>query len=179
MKGVVFRELIEMIEDQYGLDVLDQVIENAKLESGGAYTSVGDYADEEIELILRELNTITGVDTKQLLAAFSGCFFRLLNLSYSKFFKMHNCALRFLASLDDYIHPEALKLYPGAKVPGFEPNWVNDNQLELIYSSERKMGDFARGLIEQTISYYGHEIAVSEELLVEDGSRIRYSLTKA
>ena len=179
MKGVVFTELVNMIEDQFGLEVLDEVIENANLESGGAYTAVGDYPDSEIYSILAELGKITGLNTKQMLAAYSGCFFSMLNLTYTNFFKKHDCALKFLASLDDYIHPEALKLYPGAKVPGFKPNWINDNELELVYTSERKMGDLARGLIDQTISHYKEEVVVSETYLEKDGSKIKYTLVKS
>ena len=98
MKGVVFTELVNMIEDQFGLEVLDEVIENANLESGGAYTAVGDYPDSEIYSILAELGKITGLNTKQMLAAYSGCFFSMLNLTYTNFFKKHDCALKFLAS---------------------------------------------------------------------------------
>ena len=64
-------------------------------------------------------------------------------------------------------------------MPGFKPNWINDNELELVYTSERKMGDLARGLIDQTISHYKEEVVVSETYLEKDGSKIKYTLVKS
>ena len=43
MKGIVFTEFLEMVEEKYGLEMVDDIIENANLQSHGAYTSVGTY----------------------------------------------------------------------------------------------------------------------------------------
>ena len=36
MKGIVFTEFLEMVEEKYGYEVVDQIIEESKLPSGGA-----------------------------------------------------------------------------------------------------------------------------------------------
>ncbi len=43
MKGVVFTEFIEMVEDQFSADMVDDIIDDAQPPSGGAYTAVGTY----------------------------------------------------------------------------------------------------------------------------------------
>ncbi|MEM0912514.1 MAG: heme NO-binding domain-containing protein, partial [Pseudomonadota bacterium] len=50
MKGIVFDEFTEMVEEVFGDDMLDDILdENAdKLSSGGAYTSVGTYDHNDL-----------------------------------------------------------------------------------------------------------------------------------
>ncbi len=43
MKGIVFTELIDMVEATFGEDMMDDVFDDCDLESGGAYTAVGTY----------------------------------------------------------------------------------------------------------------------------------------
>ena len=51
MKGVVFTEFIEMVEDKFSADIADQIIEEADLPSGGVYTSVGTYDHAEAQIV--------------------------------------------------------------------------------------------------------------------------------
>ena len=44
MKGIVFTEFFELVEDKFGLEVVQQIIDECKLESEGIYTSVGTYS---------------------------------------------------------------------------------------------------------------------------------------
>ena len=48
MKGLVFTELLEYVEENFGFDVADKIIENAKLENNGAFTQAGNYPFEEL-----------------------------------------------------------------------------------------------------------------------------------
>ena len=176
MKGVVFTELIEMIENECGLEVLDQVLEETKL--SGVYTTVGDYPESELFAILDSLGKATGLSTQEMLMGFSKCFFHMLSSQYQNFFEMHKTSFDFLSALDSYIHPEALQLYPGASVPGFAPKRISETKLELIYTSKRKMPILARGLIEQTSAFYKEKLKVEELMLEADGSVVKFILTK-
>ena len=40
MKGIVFTEFLEMVEEKFDLETLDKIIINSKLPSEGVYTSV-------------------------------------------------------------------------------------------------------------------------------------------
>ncbi len=44
MKGIVFTGFLELVEDKYGLEMVDEIITNSNLESKGIYTSVGTYS---------------------------------------------------------------------------------------------------------------------------------------
>ena len=50
MKGVVFNLLEEAVTDSFGADTWDDLLDDADLE--GAYTSLGNYSDAEIEALV-------------------------------------------------------------------------------------------------------------------------------
>ena len=41
MKGIVFTEFLEFVEDQMGPDMVDTIIDDCELSTGGAYTGQG------------------------------------------------------------------------------------------------------------------------------------------
>ena len=41
MKGMVFIEFLELVEEKFGLEMVDNIIEQSNLESEGVYTLVG------------------------------------------------------------------------------------------------------------------------------------------
>ena len=43
MKGIVFREFISMVENEFSIETADEIITASNLKSEGAYTSVGTY----------------------------------------------------------------------------------------------------------------------------------------
>ena len=58
MKGIVFKEFIDMVEATFGEEMLDTVIENSDLPSGGVYTSVGTYPHTELVAMVVTLSLI-------------------------------------------------------------------------------------------------------------------------
>ena len=53
MKGVVFTEFLEMVEDRFSPEMADRIIEGAELASGGVYTTVGTYDHGEMIQLVR------------------------------------------------------------------------------------------------------------------------------
>ncbi len=49
----------------------------------------------------------------------------------------------------------------------------------LIYKSDRRMGDFALGLIEKTMEYYKEPADVKMENIENDGSKVKFIITKS
>lgn len=178
MKGIVFTEFLEMVEEKFGYEVVDQIIEESKLPSGGAYTSVGTYSHAEMVQLLTGLSQKTNKDVPSLLKAFALYFFDTLEKNYPQFLERANGAFDFLESIENYIHVEVKKLYPDAELPTFETKMVADNSLEMIYTSERAMADFAEGLMERAIAYYGEKVTIARKKLREDGKRVQFIVTK-
>jgi hypothetical protein len=51
MKGIVFTEFIEMVEQRFGYEIVDELLTETELPSGGAYTAIGTYSHHEIVAI--------------------------------------------------------------------------------------------------------------------------------
>ncbi len=174
MKGIVFTEFMEMVESQFGYAMVDQIIEDSKLPSGGIYTSIGTYDHSEIVALLMNLSKRTEIEPPVLLKAFGKYLFDTFLKTYPHFFEEANNSIDFLQSIDNYIHVEVLKLYPDAKLPTFTTDVQDDGSLVMTYFSERKMSALAEGLIEKSIAHYQDPMSMTKELLEEDGSVVKF-----
>lgn len=70
MKGVVFTAFLEMVESQYTANMVDDIIDDCHLPSGGAYTAVGTYPHEEMVDLVVALSKRSGIPIPDLLRAY-------------------------------------------------------------------------------------------------------------
>jgi hypothetical protein len=178
MKGIVFTEFVEMVEEKFGYEVMDSIFESLNLPSGGVYTSVGTYAHSEMVQLVTSLSQHTQIPISELLKAYGKHLLLVFTNSYPHFFVQSPNAFSLFEQIDKYIHVEVRKLYPDAELPKFEVNYISDNSLEMIYESDRKMADLAEGLIEATIEYYQETSTTKKIILNEDGSKVKFIITK-
>ncbi len=178
MKGVVFTEFLEMVEQEYGYEMVDTILSENKLISKGIYTSIGTYEHGEIVKLIISLSQHSKEEVSSLLKTFGHYFFDVLKRGYPQFLDAAKTAFEFLESIETYIHVEVRKLYPDAELPTFETKALSKNKLEMIYYSERKMADFAEGLIEKSMEYYKEPFRLARENVQEDGSVVRFFINK-
>jgi len=170
MKGMVFTELLDMVEDKFGIDMVDQIIEDADLPvSKGAFTAVGTYPHEEIVSLVMQLSKHSNIAPDELLKIYGEHLFTRFYQGYPQFFENAGDAYTFLQNIDQYIHVEVRKLYPDAELPSFDCE-LNGDQLKMIYKSARHMEDFAEGLIRGCLKHYGEEANIARESVDEDTS---------
>ena len=178
MKGMVFTEFLEMVEDKFGFDVADKIVSDADLPSGGVYTGVGTYDHGEMVSLVINLGKETNTEIPVLLNVFGSHLFGQFTKGYQNFFEGVDDALDFLEGIEDYIHVEVKKLYPKAELPKFDIERIDKNTLKMHYTSARKMGDLAQGLLEGAINYFKEEIRVQREDVSGDGGDIIFTLTR-
>ena len=163
MKGIVFSEFIEMVENKFSIEIADQIIEDSVLASGGAYTSVGTYDHQEMLSLLTKLSEISGIEKNELLQAFgyylSGQFAKL----YPTFFESAENSFDFLMSIENHVHVEVRKLYNDAELPNFDATCPDPNTLQLFYKSKRPFAYLAYGLIEGSIDYFQERATIDFE----------------
>ena len=87
MKGVVFTELLELVEEKFGDEIADQIIEESDLPSGGAYTAVGTYDHQEIFQLVTQLSAKTNAPVPTLVKAFGQHLFGRFYAGYPQFFE--------------------------------------------------------------------------------------------
>ena len=96
MKGIVFTEFLEMVEETFGYDMVDTLIETTELKSGGGiYTAVGTYDHSEIVNLVINLSKQTNTDIDILLHAFGRYIFDTFVKSYPVFLIIVHQVLNF------------------------------------------------------------------------------------
>ncbi len=176
MKGVVFTEFFELVEEKFGVITLNEIIENSDLPvSQGAYTSVGTYPHSEMVNLVVELSKISKVSVGDLLKVYGEYFFNMATTSYPQFFEKMESSLDFLETVEHHIHVEVLKLYSDAELPAFKTERVDQQTLIMNYYSQRKLSDFAEGLISGCSLYFNDNLNITKTLEGEkDGSEVRF-----
>jgi hypothetical protein len=80
--------------------------------------------------------------------------------SFPHVFEGHDDARSLVLTLNDVIHPEVRKLFPGAYVPVFDFDDSDPKALSLSYQSKRRLCSFAEGLLMGAADHFGEQAAV-------------------
>lgn len=161
MKGIVFTEFLEMVEEVYSPDMVDELLESVEPASGGVYTAVGTYDHKELVALVAELSRQTAAEIPTLLRVFGQHLFQQFLRHYSRFFSGVPDAFTLLENVDGHIHVEVRKLYPDAELPKFSTKRLPDGKFEMHYCSSRPFEDLAYGLIEACAEHFSQPISIS------------------
>lgn len=178
MKGIVFREFLEMVEAKFGYTIVDEIIEKSNIKSKGAYTSVGTYAHDEIFKLVKQLSLILDVGEEELFYSYGEYVFGSFLKAYPNLLINYHDAFDLLSHIEGTIHADVLKLYPDAELPTIEIVERMNNSMIMIYRSQRKMSDFAAGLIQASLNYFNEKAIIQKEILTDDKSEVKFSITR-
>jgi hypothetical protein len=167
VKGVVFNLLEEIVSRDYGENVWDDLLDAAGLE--GAYTSLGGYPDGDLSALVSAASSALSLRPDEVVRWFGRNALPLLAGGHSRFFAAHDSARSFVLTLNDIIHPEVRKLYPGADVPVFDFDASSDQVLVMGYASSRQLCAFAEGLIEGAADHYGETVSIAQTQCMKRG----------
>jgi hypothetical protein len=172
MKGIIFNLLEEVVTTHMGELVWDGMLESGGAE--GAYTSLGSYPDEEFARLLGALARQSGKSDREALKWFGQRAMPVLAERYPEFFRPHAGVRSFLLSLNDVIHAEVRKLYPGAQVPMFQfetPAGVGVHDTLLMhYRSKRRLCLLAEGFIAGASDHFEEQVTVTQSSCMLDGA---------
>ena len=168
MKGVVFNLLETVVTENYGADTWDDLLDSAH--SDGVYTSLETYDDDDLFDIVTAASKALGLPQNNVIRWFGKAAMPHFKKLYNGFFLDHDSSVPFLATLNDIIHPEVRKLYPGASVPDFTMDRVTPNSLELTYRSRKRLCSLAMGMIEGSAPLFGEVATVVETKCMHSGA---------
>lgn len=169
MRGLVFSEFLEFVEDAAGPEMADKMLTSCNLESGGAYTVVGTYDHAELLKMLTFLNEATGQEVSEMVQAFGKHLFPKLAESHPKIVGDTASLFDFLESIETHIHREVRKLYPDAELPAFETKRPSPNHLVMTYSSQRPFADLAFGMISGAAMFFEEKIQIERKDVANGG----------
>jgi hypothetical protein len=166
VKGVVFNLLEQLVARDFGEDTWDSLLDASGLD--GVYTSLGSYPDEHLSKLVSAASDALGMPADDVVIWFGRNALPLFAERYPQLFEPHDSARSFVLTLNDIIHPEVRKLYPGADVPEFEFD-VRDGLLVMGYRSPRKLCSFAEGLLLGTGDHYGERLTIEQPSCMKRG----------
>jgi hypothetical protein len=116
MKGIVFTEFLEMVEEKFGYSVVDEIISKSDLPSSGIYTSIGTYSSQEMFKLVYNLHINSGIPLSLLYEVFGEYLFESLYKAYSHMFAGIDNSFEMFMAIDQNIHVQVKKLYPDAEL---------------------------------------------------------------
>lgn len=167
MKGIVFNLLETLVVRDFGEDTWESLIESAGV--SGAYTSLGSYPDEDLFALVGAASEALALEPAEVTRWFGRSAMPLFAERYPTLFQDHRSALPFVLTLNDIIHPEVRKLYPGAIVPVFDFDTSNPAQLLMDYESPRKLCAFAEGLVQGAADHFEETVVIEQPLCMNRG----------
>jgi len=159
MKGVIFTEFIEMVEDKFSFDIKDEMLKKAKVD--GIYTQAGNYPTNELLSMIKALAQLSNISTKSLIYTYGMHLFTVLIRIYPKSIESYKSSFEFISNVENVIHPEVKKLYPDSQLPTFEIISIKNNEMKIIYKSTKPLMELAKGLMMGCAKYYNENLYIS------------------
>lgn len=176
MKGVIFTEFLDLVESNYGMEVVDRVMTNG-CPDGMGFTAVGTYDYRILVNLVAELSQAIDKQPKDVVFGFGRqLFHRLLDI-YPDSTKGVSSTIGLVLRVEDVIHDEVLKLYSDAEIPNFKFPPSEDGVFQLEYLSIRPLADLAEGLLSACIEHFGDDLTIERvDLDGEPGTHALFRL---
>jgi hypothetical protein len=176
MKGLIFTEFLELVEEKFGLAMVDAIFEASDLSSNGVYTSVGTYEFSELLQLITHLSKNTQIPADDLLLVYSEHLFKALVRSHPKLLEHYSDPMDLIASIEDHIHVEVQKIYPEAQLPSFELVKRTEDYMEMIYKSDKALYMLGKGLMSETFKLFNKTADISFEKLNDAGTEVHFTI---
>lgn len=168
MKGIIFNHLTDMVEEVFGLETWDMILQEANSE--GIFVATETYSDKDLLALVAAAHKLSGIPVNDLVRKFGEYMFPKFEQSNPQFFSPDMSLKSFLLSVDRIIHVEVRKLHPDAMLPEFEYKDEEDNELTMYYNSPRKLCYLAEGLIAGAASHFNTEYTLDHSACMHDGA---------
>lgn len=181
MKGTIFVELMNLVEEILGLEGVDAVIEKCgdQLSTEGAYTAVGYYPHEELITLVGAVSELVPDQADQLLDLFAKSLMTTFERIHPEFFEGQKNYFDFLESVETQIHKEVLKLYPEAKPPQIRITRRTEDEVDLHYSSHRPLAPFSVSLAKAAGDMFDQNLTINVHSTSESQRECRFTVKMA
>lgn len=154
MKGVIFTELVNFMEQLAGVVFTDDVLVEADLPHGGAFSAVGSYPSAEALKLVTIASEKSGIPVPELCEKYGRFLFDRFVVLFPDIMSLYDNVDALLDHVGPHIHEEVRVLYPGAQPPSVTTKREGDT-LIVEYESHRPMAHIAYGLIARSVEHYG------------------------
>lgn len=174
MKGIIFTEFLDIVEDAFGLEICQQMLDEAFDE--GSYTAVGSYDHKDLVKLIITLSKITDVAATDLQEVYGKAVFSRLLKSLPIPINDKTSTFDFIRKVEEHIHIEVKKLYPDATPPRFDFISETNSIMTMDYHSARCMSHVCLGLIQGCADHFNQKIHVEMDAIKPDQSHVRFHI---
>lgn len=179
MKGIIFTEFLEMVEESFGIKILDEITTAKSKGCPMSFTSVGNYPHQDLVEMISVLSKRTGIPLDDLLTTFGRHLYAMFQQKFPQFLEHHTDPLDILEGIETVIHTEVRKLYPEARLPRFDCERLEKDALLMHYASTRPFAGVADGLIHGCIESFDFDIQVERvDHPTDQGSSSTFTLKR-
>lgn len=177
MKGIVFSLFFDIIEQRFGMETLETMLERTGLTH--PFTSVGDYKHHELIAMIQAIHQLAGESVDNLQREVGKAMFSSLYQTLPIPIQHDLPFVEFLKKVEDEIHAEVKKLYPNARPPKFIFIEQSGEATVFEYQSHRCLSSLCLGLLEGCAAHFSQPITITSHYLKPDGSAVRFTIIKS
>lgn len=174
MKGIIFTEFIDLVENEFGLEICQQMFDETN--DNGHYTAVGSYDHRDLVKLIIALSKITGVSPEALQEVYGEAVFNSLLESLPGMPDQQHNTFSFIQRVEEHIHTEVKKLYPDATPPQFHFLSLTETQMVMDYRSARCMSHVCLGLIKGCAKHFNEQVLINMDPYDDRKSHVRFSI---
>jgi hypothetical protein len=177
MHGIIFGELKKFVETNHGSETWPKLLTAAGL-GPRFYASVKEYPDSEALAIVGAASAALGVPAPAILEAFGEFIVPDLLALYGSLIQKDWRTIDVLENTEQTIHRVVRMRNPGATPPELRARRVSPKEVEIVYTSARKMCPVAVGISKGVAKHFGETIRVSQpECMHQGAARCRIVVT--
>ncbi|MEK7434705.1 MAG: heme NO-binding domain-containing protein [Cyanobacteriota bacterium] len=169
MHGMIFNELKNYADLKYGNSAWGDLIKESGLNTR-FYLPIKDYPDEEIVNIIVTASKLLGKTVDFLLEDFGEFVSHKFIGNYKQLIKPEWNVLDFIQNVEEEVHVIMRKLVRGSRPPVLKYKRVNNKELIVYYSSERKLCVLAKGVIRGAGNHYKEKLVILEKNCMHKGA---------
>jgi len=188
MKGIVFTEFLDLVEEKFGIEMVDKIISQSRLESKGVYTSIGTYSFYEMLQLLHNLSKNKDISIINLLRVYAGQIFSAMDTIHPDMLTSYKDPIEMIASMNHHIEKifttkdaptiELIKAKSFSTLPQFIVKEKTKNLLIINYKSNRRMQHFWLGLMHEMFQHFNETATIVLEKTNKDGTEIKFTINK-
>lgn len=169
MKGIIFKHFESFVCAHFGEEAFERILESTQLETKPPFLGPGSYPDTDLLALVATAVEQTGIPLADAVHAFGKDLFGHLIRGHENYAEGHDLR-SFITSVHDVIHVEVRKLYPGAILPAFAFEDLDNGDLQIEYRSARKLCPLVGGLLEGAAAHFGQPIQHEQTACVHEGA---------
>ena len=169
MHGTMFLHLRHFVEEHHGQDAWRDLLDRAGL-GPRVYLPIRSYPDEDLAAIVTAGATALNQPVPALLEAFGMHVAPHLMSMYRHLLDPRWRTLDVLLHVEETAHRAVRIEKPGAAPPYLEAKRTGERQVEIHYTSARRLCYVAKGIIRGLSGHFGEDVSISEPVCMHRGA---------